>query len=220
MTSTEDLVQDEDASIEKLVHDVAVYQCVGIQITNNTRSVTLGNPRSYCYSGWAKNEPVPQITPGSSKSCVFVKTSGTARGSVGVLSYESDTFTLAIMFSSPYDRNLYSSEFAIQIFTGRKHFDNMEHLYHYMYSHDPPYNCKSFQKMMLTHGKDGELEVTNEKIQVKATMSKEYKSIIKVQIKEKNPCSCPCPCPNVILKSCVSCLFCNLRNNSCCHTKT
>ncbi|KAM9113654.1 DELTA-thalatoxin-Avl1a-like isoform 1-T3 [Pangshura tecta] len=188
MTSTEELVQDMDESIEKLVDDVAVYRCVGIQITNNTRGVTLGNPRTYCFSGWVKKEPMPQITPSSSESCVFVKTSGTACGSVGVLSYESDAFTLAILFSNPYDRNLYSSEFAIQILTGRKHFNNMEHLYHYMYNHDPPYSCKSFQKKMLTDGKDGELEVTNEKIQVKATMSNQYKSIIKVQIKEKNPC--------------------------------
>ncbi|XP_039365682.1 DELTA-actitoxin-Aeq1c-like [Mauremys reevesii] len=175
-------------SIEDLVDKVDVYRCVGIQITNNTRGDTLENPRTYCFSGWVKNEPVPQISPGSSESCVFVKTSGTACGSVGVLSYESDTFTLAIMFSSPYDHVQYRNEFALEVFPGRKHFDSMERLYQYMYSYDPPYICESFQKMMLTDGKDGELEVTNEKIQVKATMSNQYKSIIKVQIEEKNPC--------------------------------
>ncbi|XP_044844686.1 DELTA-sagatoxin-Srs1a-like [Mauremys mutica] len=177
----------EMTSIEDLLQDVTATRCVGIQITNNTTGDTLGNPRTYCFSGWTKIEPVPQIRPGSFGCCVFVKTNYTARGSVGVLSYESDAFTLAIMFSNPYDHVQYCNEFALELFTGRKHFESMEHLYHCMYSHDPPYNCVFFQKMRLTDDDDGELEVTNEKIQVKATMSNQNKSIIKVQIKEKDP---------------------------------
>ncbi|EMP42515.1 hypothetical protein UY3_00216 [Chelonia mydas] len=113
-------------------------------------------------------DPVPQIPPSSSGSCVFVKTSYTVRGSVGVLSYESNAFTLAIMFSNPFDRFLYSSEFAIQLFAGRKQFYSMEHLFHYMFSDGPPYKCKSYRKVKL-EVQDGQLEVTNEEMQCKGT---------------------------------------------------
>ncbi|CAM5122506.1 unnamed protein product, partial [Natator depressus] len=145
---------------------------------------------TYCFSGRAMIDPVPQIPPSSSGSCVFVKTSYTARGSVGVLSYESDAFTLAIMFSNPFDRMLYNSEFAIQLFSGRKHFHSMERLYHYMFSDGPPYTCKSYRKVKL-EVQDGQLEVTNEEIQVEASMSSNDKSIIKVEI--KHPTTLPPP---------------------------
>ncbi|KAM7134544.1 uncharacterized protein RBU57_017568 isoform 4-T4 [Macrochelys suwanniensis] len=142
---------------------------------------------TYCFSGRAMTDPVPQILPDSSKGCMFVKTSYTARGSVGVLSYESEAFTLAIMFSNPFDRLQYNNEFAIELFAGRKHFHSMERLYHYMYSDGPPYECDSYRKVQVKVPY-GQLEVTNEKIQVAAAMSKQNKSIIKVQIKQKDPC--------------------------------
>ncbi|KAM9113668.1 uncharacterized protein ACDP82_020304 [Pangshura tecta] len=175
------------ANVGELIAPMDVGRCVGIQITNNTRDVTLENPRTYCFSGRAIIEPVSRIPAGSSGSSVFVKTSYTARGSAGVLSYESDVFTLAIMFSNPFDRVLYSSEFAIQIFTGRKHFHSMEHLYNYMYSNGPPYICESYQKVKL-EVMDGQLEVINEEIQVKASMSSKDKSIIQVKIEQKDRC--------------------------------
>ncbi|XP_053865585.1 DELTA-actitoxin-Aeq1c-like, partial [Malaclemys terrapin pileata] len=153
---------------------------VAIQITNNTRDVTLENPRTYCFSGWVKINPVSNIPPGSSEISVFVKTSDAARGSVGVLSYESDTFTLAIMFSVPYDRLQYYNEFAIELFAGRKHFDSMERLYHYMYNEGPPYPCDSYRKVQVKDPHD-QLEVTNQEIQVTATMSNQNKSIIDVR---------------------------------------
>ncbi|KAM9113659.1 uncharacterized protein ACDP82_020296 [Pangshura tecta] len=174
------------SNIENLVQDVTVGRCVGIQITNNTRDVTLEYPRTYCFSGWAMIDPVPLIRPGSSECFLFVKTRYTARGSVGVLSYESDAFTLAILFSNPFDRLLYDIEFALELFTGRKHFHSMDRLYRYMYSHDPPYIHESFLKMRLTDAKDGELTVTNQEIQVTATMSNQKKSIIKVQIEQRD----------------------------------
>ncbi|XP_039365668.1 DELTA-actitoxin-Aeq1c-like isoform X1 [Mauremys reevesii] len=160
------------SNIEDLIALMDVGRCVGIQITNNTRDVTLEYPRTYCFSGRARTDPVPQIPPGSSGSCLFVKTSYTARGSVGVLSYESDAFTLAIMFSNPFDRILYNTEFAIELFAGRKHFESMENLYHYMYSQGPLYKCESYRKVKL-EVLDGQLEVTNEKIQLEMLQRRE-----------------------------------------------
>uniref|UniRef100_A0A8C8VPH1 Uncharacterized protein n=1 Tax=Pelusios castaneus TaxID=367368 RepID=A0A8C8VPH1_9SAUR len=177
------------ANVEKLVQEVDTGRCVGIQITNSTRDVTLENPRIYCFSGHAMIDPVPQILPCSSENFLFVKTSYTARGSVGVLSYESDAITLVIMFSNPFDRILYSCEFAIKLFAGRKHFQSMERLYHYMYSHKPPFKSKSFQRMKLADTQDGQLEVTKREIQMKATMSNMKKSTIKVQIEQGESCS-------------------------------
>ncbi|XP_065426834.1 uncharacterized protein LOC135976161 [Chrysemys picta bellii] len=190
-------------NVEGLVLEANAGRCVGIEITNNTRDVTLEYPRTYCFSGHAMIDPEPQIPPGSSGSSVFVKTSYTARGSVGVLSYESNAFTLAIMFSNPFDRFLYNTEFAIELFAGRKHFDSMESLYHYMYSHNPPYKCESYRKVKL-EVKNDKLKVTNAEFQVTASMSNEDKSIIKVQIEQKDPCppysadpGSPGICPNV-----------------------
>uniref|UniRef100_A0A8C3SFQ3 Uncharacterized protein n=1 Tax=Chelydra serpentina TaxID=8475 RepID=A0A8C3SFQ3_CHESE len=172
-------------NIEETMLQVAAGRCVGIQITNNTRDVTLENPRTYCFSGRALIDPVTRILPGKSGSSVFVKTSYSARGSVGVLSYESEAFTLAIMFSNPFDRLLYSTEFAIELFGGRKHFHSMERLYHYMYDDGPPYMSKTYRRVKLEI-QEGQLEVINEEIQVTATMSSFDKSIIKVQIEQKD----------------------------------
>ncbi|XP_074873970.1 DELTA-thalatoxin-Avl1a-like isoform X2 [Carettochelys insculpta] len=168
-------------NIEGLLVGVNAGRCVGIEITNCTTDVTLENPRSYCFSGRMIKDPDLLIPPNSSGCCLFVKTSFGARGSVGVLSYESDAFTLVIMFSNPFDRMLYSSEFALEIFTGRKHFEDMERLYQYMYNNGPPFNCASFKKMELT-GSHSQLEVTNQEIKVTAIMSNMDKALIKVQV--------------------------------------
>uniref|UniRef100_A0A8C8SPS2 Uncharacterized protein n=1 Tax=Pelusios castaneus TaxID=367368 RepID=A0A8C8SPS2_9SAUR len=177
------------ADVENILLEVNAGRCVGIQINNNTRDVILESPKTYCFSGHVQKDPEPKIQPGSSGSCVFVKTSYSARGSVGVLSYESDVFTLAILFSNPFDRILYNSEFAIEVFPDRKHFYSMESLYQYMNNHRPPYQCESFARMELkVETKEKELRVSSQEIQVNATMSDKDKAIIKVQIEEKNPC--------------------------------
>ena len=55
--------------------------------------------------------------------CSFIKTRGAAAGSVGVLTYETKKVqgknteeVLAIMFSVPYDYNLYNNWFAVGIY--------------------------------------------------------------------------------------------------------
>ncbi|XP_067392502.1 DELTA-thalatoxin-Avl1a-like [Emydura macquarii macquarii] len=175
-------------TVEELILKVDTGRCVGIQITNNTKDVTLENPRFYCFSGHVKNDPESEIRPGSLESCVFEKTSYAARGSVGVLSYDSDAFTLAIMFSNPFDRVLYNSEFALELFPDRKHFESMERLYQYMYSHRSPFKCESFRRTELKETQDDKLNVRIKEIQVKATISNGDKAIIKVQIEKNEPC--------------------------------
>ncbi|XP_075770543.1 DELTA-thalatoxin-Avl1a-like [Pelodiscus sinensis] len=175
------------ATVEKVVGELNVGRCVGIEIFNKTENVTLENPRTFCFSGYIWTEPTPEIPPRGSGSSVFVKKGRTACGSVGVLSYESNNFTLAIMFSNPFDYNLYGIEFALELYNGRTHFDSMERLYHYMYSGGPPYQCNSFKKAVLQGWNPGELRVRNREIEVKATMTSNYKSYIKVQIEQTNP---------------------------------
>nr|XP_006120138.1 DELTA-actitoxin-Aeq1c-like [Pelodiscus sinensis] len=172
------------ANIEGRMLTVTAGRSVGIEISNKTSS-TLENPRTYCFSGHVLINPEDSIPPGKSGSCVFVKTSYSARGSVGVLSYKSDAFTLAVMFSNPFDRVLYNSEFAIELFAGRKHFESMERLYQYMYNHHPPYKCESFGRVELKVP-DYQLDVTTQGIQAKATMSNADKAIIKVEIEAKD----------------------------------
>nr|XP_014427498.1 DELTA-thalatoxin-Avl1a-like [Pelodiscus sinensis] len=174
-------------TVERVVGNLNFGRCVGIEIFNNTENVTLENPRTYCKSGNVWMEPTPEIPPGGSGSSVFVKKGRTACGSVGVLSYESNIFTLAIMFSNPFNYNLYNIEFALQLCSGRQQFDSMERLYSYMHGGGPPYQCHSFRKAVLRGWNPGELRVRNQEIEVKATMTSNYKSYIRVQIEQTNP---------------------------------
>ncbi|XP_062332575.1 DELTA-stichotoxin-Hcr4a-like [Osmerus eperlanus] len=96
---------------------------VTIQITNQTENYTLINPNVWQYSGCAHIDPTSHIKPMESKVCSFIKTMGAAAGCVGVLTYETKRLQgkgceeiLAIMFSVPFDYNLYSNWFAVGIY--------------------------------------------------------------------------------------------------------
>merc|ERR1719495_2520937 len=63
------------------------------------------------------------VGPCSIGSALFNKTTGAANGAVGVFTYDllnpdlnDYSHVMAVMFSVPYDRNLYSNWFAVGIF--------------------------------------------------------------------------------------------------------
>ncbi|KAK4805152.1 hypothetical protein QYF61_014939 [Mycteria americana] len=94
---------------------------VEIQIANKTQDVTLYNPRSYCYSGYSSIPPSPRIPPNVRESCCFTNSMLRFRGCVGLLVYEADTFTLAILFSNPFDYNIFYMELAMEISPHKAH---------------------------------------------------------------------------------------------------
>ncbi|KAJ8280030.1 hypothetical protein COCON_G00070960 [Conger conger] len=92
---------------------------VSIHLFNNS-SVILTNPQVYSISGSCVRAPQPTVEKGASVMCAFGKTAGTVRGAVGVLTYDiaedqemEAVKRLAIMFSVPYDYNLFKNVFAL-----------------------------------------------------------------------------------------------------------
>lgn len=79
------------------------------------------------------------VGPCSAVKAHFNKTTGTATGAVGVFTYDlfnaelnDYSHIMAVMFSVPYDRNLYSNWFALGMFNKDKHCDHS--LYNKMYN--------------------------------------------------------------------------------------
>lgn len=79
------------------------------------------------------------VVPYSTVGALFNKTTGAATGAVGVFTYDlfnadqnDYSHLMAVMFSVPYDRNLYSNWFAVGIFERGNNCDY--NLYDIMYN--------------------------------------------------------------------------------------
>ncbi|KAM4650433.1 uncharacterized protein O3C94_013201 [Discoglossus pictus] len=171
-------------SIAEVLVQVKAGRCVGIEIFNKTNSITLSSPSTFCESGYVFCPPTPTISPGSMESCVFVKTPNTACGSVGVLVYHFSTSSLAIMFSNPFDYNLHNTTFAIWI-NNEICYANSQ-IFNDLYYNKPL--SSSFQRIQLK-SETQTLKVSNDNLVVSATMSNDYKAILKVEIRDKNHAS-------------------------------
>ncbi|XP_035533249.1 DELTA-thalatoxin-Avl1a-like [Morone saxatilis] len=154
-------------------------QCT-IEFENKCSTYTLCNPCVFIKSGFCEKPMPPTISPSESGSALFIKTPKTACGSVGVLTYDLQKGStqqydgkLAIMFSNPYDFNLYSNWFAVGIFDMNKQCD--ENLYKEMYN-------KPEKKFVRGKAKDLSLTHKGETVTVRATMSDSYTPVIKVQV--------------------------------------
>ncbi|XP_013888684.1 cytolysin RTX-S-2 [Austrofundulus limnaeus] len=109
-----------------------------VEIKNNTNNYTLSNPRVFTESGFCKVPLPPMVGPCSAVRALFNKTTGTATGAVGVFTYDlfnadlnDYSHIMAVMFSVPYDRILYSNWLAVGIFDKGKRCDH--DLYELMY---------------------------------------------------------------------------------------
>ncbi|XP_070834117.1 DELTA-sagatoxin-Srs1a-like [Chaetodon trifascialis] len=110
-----------------------------VEINNNSGSYTLCNPRVFIESGCCEVPLSPIVGPCSTASALFNKTTGAATGAVGVFTYDlfnnnlnDYNHVMAIMFSVPFDRNLYSNWFAVGIFDRGNNCDY--NLYDIMYN--------------------------------------------------------------------------------------
>ncbi|OCT61917.1 DELTA-thalatoxin-Avl1a [Xenopus laevis] len=162
----------------ELLSKVDSGRCVGIEIANKTRSITLSSPSTYCESGYSHSPPPPSISPGTVDRCIFVKTPSTTCGSVGVVTYcLSNSQTVAILFSNPYDYTLYSIYFGVLI---TDHSPKADYeLYNEMY-------CNKVQSSQFKRARvsknSRDLEVSHGQVKVLATMSNDTKSILRVEI--------------------------------------
>ncbi|KAI4899033.1 hypothetical protein NFI96_007143 [Prochilodus magdalenae] len=130
--------------IEKISQNLTFDRSITIMISNCSQKYILIYPKFYTVSGYSELPPPPTIHKGTVEVCSFIKTSGAARGAVGVLTYdicqhdETDWVAqLAIMFSVPYDYRMYNSWFALGIFKDRVPCD--ENLFNQMYYESGPF---------------------------------------------------------------------------------
>ncbi|XP_061095083.1 DELTA-sagatoxin-Srs1a-like [Conger conger] len=113
------------SAVTSLVYHIAQktvssgLRSVIVHLTNSSSSVLI-NPQVYTSSGYSYDPPQPTVGKGATEVCAFGQTKGTARGSVGVLTYDiakdrkiEAVKRLAIMFSVPFDYNLYENWFAL-----------------------------------------------------------------------------------------------------------
>ncbi|RWS04162.1 hemolytic toxin Avt-1-like protein [Dinothrombium tinctorium] len=120
-------------TIDQIAQGAKCNRFCAIEIRNYHYTLELKKPRYYLVSGTNQDPPPPVIRSGSKEACLFRKISDTATGSVGVLSYEihkvkrdkdnpnkvvSTKFNgdkLYLMWSIPYDYNLYDNWHAVGI---------------------------------------------------------------------------------------------------------
>ncbi|XP_032393462.1 bryoporin [Etheostoma spectabile] len=170
---------DTDAVIS-VGHDTIGWstwrQCY-ITIINIGSENTLLNPCQYTDSGSCTQTPSPRIGPHSSGSALFTKTPYTAKGSVGILTYElqDSTVQIAVMFSVPYDYNLYSNVYAVGIFDKSQEC-NYDLYYEMLYNPSTTFVRGEAKGPSLTYKGD--------RVTIVATMTDLSEAVINVEVKD------------------------------------
>lgn len=132
-------------------------------------------------SGFCKHPPQPTIRNNLSEVCSFIKDDHTVTGAVGLLTY--DLFhkqtrvcsqRMAIMFSVPYDRNLYKNKLAVGVVDQSQACDKK--LYNQMY------DGKDSTSFSCCENSSSGLEHKGQYVVLRATMSTNGKAIVKVEL--------------------------------------
>ncbi|XP_025973426.2 uncharacterized protein LOC112993758 [Dromaius novaehollandiae] len=166
--------------LEEILLNVPQSRSVGIEITNKTR-VTLRGPRYFCQSGQILTPPSPSISPQSRETCVFVKKQLSPWGVSGLLVYESDLFSFAVMFNNPMHNTISPQQYAVEIYTTTAICGSLESLYKSMHS-DRPQSC-TYRKELLDRNASS-IVVSSGSFQISATMSNHDKAILKLLLEE------------------------------------
>lgn len=140
--------------------------------------------RVYMTSGFCHHPPQPTIRTTKTEVCSFTKDDNTATGAVGLLTY--DLFhmqsrvcseRMAIMFSVPFDHNLYKNRLAVGMVEQTCACD--KNLY------DQMYDGKDLSKFTRSEANGGGLEYRATYVDLRATMSTVGKAIVKVELFDK-----------------------------------
>lgn len=147
-------------------------------------SFSAFHKRVYLDSGNCHSPPQPTVLPLKTEVCNFSKTTAKASGAVGVMTYDvfrrGDTGPsekLAIMFSVPFDYNLYKNWAAVGMYPLETPCD--EKLYKEMY-----YNKK--QDGFVRQETNGScFSFEGKTLEILCTMSPEGRAIMKVEVWNK-----------------------------------
>lgn len=124
----------------------------------------------------------PLVGPCSAASALFNKTTGAATGAVGVFTYDlynpdlnDYSHIIAIMYSVPFDRNLYSNWYAVGIF---KRGNNCDYnLYDIMYN-------GSENNFVRAKADGSSISYEGNYVMVSASMSDSGEAVLKVNISD------------------------------------
>ncbi|XP_032364456.1 DELTA-thalatoxin-Avl1b [Etheostoma spectabile] len=158
------------------------YRECTVEIENKCSEFTLCNPQVYVQSGFCKSPLAPTLGPSESSRALFTKTAFSARGAVGVFTYDLQNKSkedclekVAVLFSVPYDYIQYCNLYAVGVFDQDTRCD--ESLFDEM--------CYStHQQAVFVRGKakDTGLAHKGGRVTVRATMSDSATSVLKVQV--------------------------------------
>ncbi|XP_034076029.1 actinoporin-like protein isoform X2 [Gymnodraco acuticeps] len=173
-------------SAEAVAADVHSKRSVTIEISNVTNNYCLIKPRVFFENGETYNPPQPTVRPLKTEVCTFSKSGGQATGAIGVMTYDlfersqNDYIeTLAIMFSVPWDYNLYKNWFAVGLYKKGQICD--KELYKQMY-----YEKKQNEHGFVREESTGSgINYVGKYLDVKATMSPLGNAVMKVELWDK-----------------------------------
>lgn len=140
--------------------------------------------RVYMTSGFCQHPPQPTVRTAKTEVCSFTKDDNTATGAVGLMTY--DLFhmqtrvcsnRMAIMFSVPFDHNLYKNRLAVGVVEHSQACDKQ--LYNQLY------DGKDFSNFVRSDANGCGLEFKATYVDLRATMSSTGKAIVKVELYDK-----------------------------------
>ncbi|XP_057682392.1 DELTA-thalatoxin-Avl1a-like [Corythoichthys intestinalis] len=170
-------------SAEALAANQKSRRNVTIELTNLTSGLLLKHPKVYLDSGDVHSPPQPTVHSMRTEVCNFTKRDGATSGAVGVMTYDiydhgTAAAKLAIMFSVPYDYNIYKNWVAVGIV--EKERETNKKLYEEMY------NCKDMKNFVRQQCNGSCLTYEHGRMDVKVTMSPMGRAIMKVEVWDKH----------------------------------
>lgn len=136
-------------------------------------------------SGYVHSPPQPTLRTTKTEVCSFTKDDNTACGAVGVMTYElfnmytcKCTGTIAVMFSVPFDQNLYKNWIAVGVFEEESKCN--KELYKLMYE------GKDFTQFMRAKGDGNGLMHSDKGVEIRACMSSEGRAIVKLEVYDQS----------------------------------
>jgi len=135
-------------------------------------------------SGFSFHPPQPTVRTGKTEVCSFDKDDNTATGAVGLLTYDlfhvqsrACTERLAVVFSVPFDHNLYKNKLAVGVYEKSHACDKT--LYELMYG------GKDLSGCVCSDANGSGLLYKTATVDLRATMSTVGKAIVKLELYDK-----------------------------------
>ncbi|CAL8361417.1 unnamed protein product [Gadus morhua 'NCC'] len=154
---------------------------ITIDIENATQAYCLINPRFHLTRGGCLKTLPIELYPATRDGAVFAKKMSTATGCSGVFTYDLSlngaysAKKMAVMFSVPFDFNIYDNYLAVGVFDNNKLCD--EQLFNEMYN----LNSLEFEKGKAA---DGILRYEYSNVVIMASMSDSFVPFLRLKVKQ------------------------------------